>query len=66
MLGRKTSAQVWMIESPEKAGLGTLAGQADLAVSFCRGGMDPSAANDGLAPERNQPAETAQASWVTS
>jgi hypothetical protein len=39
-----------MIESPEKAGLGTLAGQADLAVSFCRGGMDPSAANDELAP----------------
>ncbi len=50
-LNRGGSSQVWMVEDPEKAGLNTLAGQADLTVSFCRGGMDPSAVNDAEAPK---------------
>ena len=49
-LNRGGSSQVWMIENTAQAGLGTLASQADLTVSFSRGGMDPSAANDGLFP----------------
>ncbi len=50
-LNRGGASQVWLLEDPAKAGVSTLAALADLTVSFCRGnGMDPAAANDGLAP----------------
>lgn len=49
-LNRGGGSQVWMIEDRAKTGPNTLAGQADLTVSFCRDGMDPAAANDGVAP----------------
>jgi hypothetical protein len=50
-LNRGGASQVWLLEDPAKAGVNTLAALAELTVSFCRGnGMDPSAANDGLAP----------------
>lgn len=49
-LNRGGWSQVWLIEDREKAGLGSLASTADLSVSFARQGMDPSAANDALAP----------------
>ncbi len=51
-LNRGGASQVWLLESPAKAGADTLAALSDLTVSFCRGnGMDPAAANDGLAPK---------------
>jgi DUF1680 family protein len=49
-LNRGGWSQVWLIEDRDKAGLGALASTADLSVSFTRQGMDPSAANDALAP----------------
>ena len=50
-LNRGGWSQVWLLEDPEKAGVNTLAGQAELTVSFARGGMDPAAANDTLVPK---------------
>lgn len=50
-LNRGGSSQVWMLEDLAKAGQDTLAGQADLTVSFCRSGMDPGAANDSEVPK---------------
>ena len=50
-LNRGGSSQVWMLENHEKAGQNTLAGQADLTVSFCRDGMEPSAVNDSELPK---------------
>ncbi|MCY2991354.1 MAG: glycoside hydrolase family 127 protein [Planctomycetota bacterium] len=49
-LNRGGTSQVWMIENREKVGLNTLASQADVTVSFCRDGMDPSTVNDSVAP----------------
>ncbi|MEI7729372.1 MAG: beta-L-arabinofuranosidase domain-containing protein [Verrucomicrobiota bacterium] len=49
-LNRGGASQVWLIEDREKAGITSLASVADLTVSFCRPGMDPSAANDGVTP----------------
>lgn len=49
-LNRGGSSQVWLVEDPVRAGLDPLASRADLTVSFARGGMDPAAVNDGLAP----------------
>jgi len=53
-LNRGGSSQVWMLENLDKAGQNTLAGQADLTVSFCRSGMDPAAANDGEIPKNEK------------
>jgi len=50
-LNRGGSSQVWMLEDLAKAGQNTLAGQADLTVSFCRSGMDPAAVNDAEVPK---------------
>jgi hypothetical protein len=50
-LNRGGASQVWMLEDLAKAGQNTLAGQADLTVSFCRSGMDPAAANDAEMPK---------------
>ncbi|MFO0926886.1 MAG: glycoside hydrolase family 127 protein [Gemmataceae bacterium] len=53
-LNRGGSSQVWMLEDRARGGLTTLAAQADLTVSYCRDGMDPSAINDLAAPrDRN-------------
>lgn len=50
-LNRGGVSQVWMIENRAKAGMDALAAQAEPTVSFCRGGMDPAAANDQVAPK---------------
>jgi DUF1680 family protein len=50
-LNRGGASQVWMIEDTGIAGVNTLAGRADLTVSFCRAGMDPAAVNDSEMPK---------------
>jgi DUF1680 family protein len=50
-LNRGGASQVWLLENRDKAGINTLAGQAELTVSFCRGGMDPAAVNDTEMPK---------------
>lgn len=56
-LNRGGSAQVWMIEDAEKAGVNTLAGMAELTASFCRSGMDLAPVNDQLIPKDANDAE---------